>query len=990
MSDLYDEETESARPSGRLRMVMASLLVVVLVVVLVNRFAAFYTDHLWYDSVHAGGVFSTLFWTKLGLFLVFGLVMALAVAGSMVLAFRARPFFSPAEEHSSLARYRDAITPIRTWLLIGTSAVCGIFAGVSAAGRWRTFLLWRHGGSFGQKDSHFHKDVGFYVFDLPWWHYLVDFALTAAVLALLAGVLVHYLYGGIRLQGSDRMSSAAQAQVSLLLGVLVLLKGVDYWLDLYDLVHSSGPLFTGIGFTDDHAVLPAKNILTGIALICAVLLFLNVWRRTWELPSVGLALMVLSAVLLGLIWPAIVQGVQVDPSRSEKEKSYVEANIAATRSAYAIDDKHVQQVTYQDKAKATKASAGPLDQQTSSLPVADPVALQDQFEQTQQLKSYFQVTDPLDVDHYPIDGKDRAVVLGVREVKDAGITNRNWANLHTVYTHSDGVVAAYANQRDRSDTTESNAVQWAQTSGLDDLSGGKPFQDQIYYGEDSPSYSVVGRPKGGSSVELDLGGRDSDSSTTTTYAGKGGVPISSAFRRALYAVKFGTPNFLLSSQVNDQSKVLYNRDPKTAVRKVAPWLTLDGDPYPVVEGGRIVWVVDGYTTTDDYPESERSSLSAMTQDATQADSATLRALPTDDINYMRNSVKATVDAYDGTVTLYEWDKDPILSAWESVFPGLVKPKADIPAGLMSHLRYPSTLYKVQRYQLARYHVTDATDFLQDSDRWAVPASPSLPAYLQPPARMFLDNASGKQTWSMTSTFVPATRSNLAAIMTVDSAAGTPGYGKIQLLTGFDQNALGPGQVFSQLGNNTKIAEAVGAFARSGSTPVYGNLLTVPLAQAGLLYVEPVYAVQATGSSASYAVLAYVLVSYDGQLGYGPTLGQALADALTNGGEGGGSPGGSTTTAPSGSSSATPSGSPTGSASGSPSQSASGRPSGSTSTSTSIPPTDRHDVAALLADAKTLFAQADQAGKSGNFPRRERLLEQAQAKVDKAAALLSGS
>jgi len=977
MSELYDdEETEVPRPSGRLRLLMASLLVVVLVVVLVNRFAAFYTDHLWYDSVHAGGVFTTLFWTKLGLFAVFGLVMALAIGGSMVLAFRARPFFSPTEEHSSLARYRDALTPIRMWLLIGTSAVCGIFAGVSAAGRWQTFMLWRHGGTFGQKDSHFHKDAGFYVFDLPWWHYLVNFAMTATVLALIAGVVVHYLYGGIRLQGRERMSSAAQAHVSVLLGVLVLIKGIDYWLDRYDLVHSSGPLFTGIGFTDDHAVLPAKNILTGIALICAVLLFLNVWRRTWELPSVGLALMVLSAVLLGLIWPAIVQGVQVNPSRSEKEKSYVAANIAATRSAYAIDDAHVQQVTYQDKAKATKANAGPLDQQTSALPVADPVALQQQFEQTQQLKSYFQVTNPLDVDHYKVDGKDRAVVLGVREVKDSGITNRNWANLHTVYTHSDGVVAAYANQRDRSDTTESNTVQWAQTSDLDDLSGGKPFQDQIYYGEDSPTYSVVGRPKGGSSVELDLGGQDSDSSTTTTYAGTGGVPIASTFRRALYAVKFGTANFLLSSQVNDQSKVLYNRDPKTAVHKVAPWLTLDSDPYPVIEDGRIVWVVDGYTTTDDYPESERSSLSAMTQDATQADSNSLRALPTDDINYMRNSVKATVDAYNGTVTLYEWDPDPILKAWESVFPGLVKPKTDIPADLKSHLRYPSTLYKVQRYQLARYHVTDATDFLQDSDRWAVPPSPSLPTYLQPPARMFLDS-SGKQTWSMTSTFVPSTRGNLAAIMTVNSDADSAGYGKIQLLTGFDQNTPGPGQVFGQMGNNTKIAEAVGAFARSGSTPSYGNLLTVPLSQAGLLYVEPVYAVQATGSS-PYAVLAYVLVSYDGQLGYGPTLGQALTDALTAGGEGGTTATGGGEPPPSSSSS--PSGTPSGEPTGSPST----RP----STPTSIPSGDRHDVAGLLSDAKSLFAQADQAGKAGNFARREKLLKQAQAKVDKAAALLS--
>jgi uncharacterized membrane protein (UPF0182 family) len=977
VSELYDEDpAELPRPSGRLRLVMAGVLFVVLVIVLINRFAAFYTDHLWYDSVHAGHVFTTLFWTKLVLFAVFGLAMALAIGGSMVVAFRSRPFFRPVEAHGTLARYRDAITPIRTWLLVGISALAGIFAGVSGAGRWRAYLLWRHGGSFGVRDPHFHKDVGFYVFDLPWWHYLVNFTLTASALALVAGMVVHYLYGGIRLQGSgERMSGAAQAHLSVLLGVFVLVKAIDYWLDRYDLVHSNGPLFTGIGYTDDHAVLPAKNILIGIAVICAALLFLNVWRRTWELPSIGLALLILSAVLLGLIWPAIVQGFQVKPSQSDKERSYLAANIAATRTAYGIDNAHVREQAYSDTANAAKASPTALDQEASALPVADPVAVQDQFEQTQQEKSYYQVTDPLDVDHYEVDGKDRAMVLGVREVNDAGISagDQNWTNLHTVYTHSDGVIAAYANQRDRPDTTESRDVQWAQTATTTDLSGGA-FEDRIYYGENSPNYSVVGRPKGAAPVELDLGGHGSGSSTTTTYDGKGGVSISSPFRRFVYAVKFGSANFLLSSRVNNQSKVLYNRDPKTEVAKVAPWLTLDNDPYPVIVGNRLEWVLDGYTTTDQYPESERESLKTMTDDAAQA-STGLRTLPTDEINYMRNSVKATVDAYDGTVTLYEWQPDPILKAWEAAFPGVVKPRSAIPSDLLPHLRYPLDLYKVQRYQLARYHVTDAIDFLQGSDRWAVPEDPSLPNHLQTPARMFLSSASGAQTWSVTSTFVPNNRSNLAAVMAVDSDPTSPGYGVIHLLTGFDQSASGPAQVANQFRTNAKIADVVGAFARSASAPVYGNLLTVPLSKAGLLYLQPVYAVQATGSSASYAVLAYVLVSYDGQIGYGPTLGEALTDALTNGGEGSAT----STDNPGG---GTPSTSPTQSPSSSPSQS-SGAPSGSPSNGV---PTQ--SVATLLDQAKALFAQADEAGKHGNFTKREKLLKQAQAKVDQAASQLS--
>ena len=985
MSELFDEDADlPQRGARRVRLLLGGLVALILVVVLINRFTAFYTDRLWYHSVHAGHVFSTLFWTKTALFLIFGLLMALTVGGAMALAFRSRPFFTGTEEDSNLVRYRDAVAPIRVLLMLAVSGLIGIFAGVSAAGRWRSYLLWRHGGSFGQEDPHFHRDAGFYVFDLPWWHFLIDFGLIAASFGLITCVVVHYLYGGIRLHGRDRVSAAAQAQVSVLLGVFVLFKGADYWLDRYDLVHSGGPLFTGIGYTDAHAVLPAKNILTGIAVICAVLFFLNLWRRTWELPAIGLALLVLSAVLLGLIWPAIVQGFQVDPSRSDKERSYLASNIAATREAYAIDDQHVAVERIADGANRTKASATVLDQKAASLPIADPVAVQPQFEQTQQIRSYYQVAKPLDVDHYVVDGKDRAVVLGVREVKTAGIAagDQTWTNLHTVYTHSNGVIAAYANQRDRADATESALVQWAQTSDTSDLSGSTRLQDQIYYGEHSPAYSVVGVPDGDTKVELDLGGPGGEGSTSTEYHGAGGVALSSTLRRALYAVKFGSANFLLSERVGDESKVLYNRDPRTAVHKVAPWLTLDNDPYPVIEGGRIVWVVDGYTTTADYPESQRESLATMIDDAAQA-STGLQTLPTDEINYLRNSVKATVDAYDGTVTLYEWRPDPILKAWESAFPGLIRPADDIPAGLEAHLRYPDDLYKVQRYQLARYHVTDAAAFLDGSDRWAVPEEPSIRNHLQTPARMFLAAKDGTQTWSETSTFVPSGRSNLAAVMSVDSDARSEDYGKIRLLTGFDQNASGPGQIANLFKTNRAISNAVADFSRSSGVVSYGNLLTVPLADAGLLYVQPVYAVQASdssasGTSASYAVLAYVLVSYGGQLGYGTTLGDALADALRDGGEGGttlqpapgdGSQGPPTTASPS--TSPSPS-TPTG-----------------PSTSPAPPSGAKASAGALLTQAKDLFAQADAAGKAGDFTGREKLLTEAQRKVDRAAALLTG-
>ncbi|MGZ6745226.1 MAG: UPF0182 family protein, partial [Nocardioides sp.] len=672
MSELFDDDPRDTPPperhSGRSRALVVTAVVLVLALFGVSTFAGIYTDRLWYRAGGYGEVFSTLFWTKTGLFLVFGALMAVAVGVNVVVAYRLRPLFRPhSPEQNGLDRYREAVTPIRTWLLLGVSLLLGAFAGSSATGQWRHYLLWRNGVPFNSTDKFFHKDIGFYVFDLPWLHYLVDFTLAATVVALLAAAVVHYLYSGIRLQTShDRLSGAAQAQLSLLLGIFVLGKAADYWLDRYDLVNQSGGLVTGMTYTDDHAVLPAKNILMAIAVICAVLFFLNVWRRTWLLPSVGLALLALSAVLLGLIWPGIVQQFQVKPSEADKEKPYIARNIEATRQAYDLNDVEIDD--YTSNSSVAKTSLSGLAAQTASVPLVDPQLVRQSFEQNQQIRSYYSVAPVLDVDRYDVQGRDRALVLGVRELDQKGInaSDQNWSNLHTVYTHGNGIIAAYANQRPADDSAESTDIQWAEGQRQADLG---PYRSQVYFGEQSPDYSIVGKTPGSPDVELDLsnstdGGTAQDD--TTTYSGKGGVPVGSFFNKLMYAVKFGEPNFLLSERVNADSQVLYNRNPRDRVEKFAPWLTIDSDPYPAVVDGKILWVLDGYTTTDQYPGSERGSFKEMTDDSLQ-DTNGLRTLPTDEVNYMRNAVKATVDAYDGTVTLYAWDDtDPILQAWRKV------------------------------------------------------------------------------------------------------------------------------------------------------------------------------------------------------------------------------------------------------------------------------------------------------------------------------------
>jgi uncharacterized membrane protein (UPF0182 family) len=949
------------RPAPRSRALLITAGVLVVGFLALTAIASFWTEKLWFSSIGYSGVFTRLLWTRLGLFAIFGLLMGVVVGLNVWIAWRVRPIFRPASaEQTSLDRYRDAVTPIGRWLLIGVSALMALFAGTSAASHWRTFMLWRHGVPFGQRDPYFHKDIGFYVFDLGWWHYLVGFVLAAAVLSLLASIVVHYLFGGIRLQGThDRVSGAAAAQLSILLGVFVLAKAADYWLDRYDLLTGSGKLISGMGYTDDHAVLPAKNILFGIAIICALLFFLNVWRRTWLLPSVGLALYVLSAILLGLIWPGIVQQFQVNPTEADKEAPYIATNIDATRAAYDLEDVHESQRSGSVAAADRKLSD--LEAKTASVPLVDPKLVQDTFEQQQSILGYYSVESVLDVDRYEINGVDRALVLGAREIDQAGLSEaaKNWSNLHTVYTHGYGMIAAYGNQRPADDkTTRSEGVIWAEKDlpphgALTDQAG-DGYQGRVYFGENSPDYSIVGKAAGGSDVEFDLPrGTSADAGgDTTTYDGKDGVSVGGFWHKLLYAVKFGDPNIILSQRVNPNSKVIYDRDPRQRVEKVAPWLTIDSDPYPAVVDGKILWILDGYTTTDRYPQSERDSFDEMTSDSLDNTSA-FRTVPTDEINYMRNAVKATVDAYDGTVTLYAWDEtDPMLQAWMAAFPGTVQPKSAISVDLKRHLRYPEDLFKVQRFQFARYHVTHPATWYDNSERWQLPQDPQAAGKLQPPFRLYAQMpGSTGDVFSLTSVYEPYNRPNLVGFLAVDSEATSPDYGKLSVIELTNNSAVkGPSQIANEFRNSQSVVSATLAFTQSGGNPIYGNLLTLPIGD-GFMYIQPLYSVR--NAPGSYPILKYVLVYYDGRVGIAPTLDASIADALGAPSAPPTEPGGGTTNPP-----------PTGSA--------------------------NQQIRTLLSQAAQKFAEADRYQKEGDTVKWAQALQDAQDLVERAAKLAQQS
>ncbi|MGW2341430.1 UPF0182 family membrane protein [Streptomyces sp. NPDC001661] len=856
------------RPSRRARTLLLTLGVLAVLGMAFVMFAGFWTDWLWYRSVKFSSVFTTQLWTKIGLFFVFGLLMALAVGVNVWLAHRLRPPLSAMSmEQQSLDRYRMGIAPFKRWLLVGVTALVGLIAGASAASQWRTWLMFVNGVPFNQKDPQFHMDVSFYAFDLPWYRFLLGFGFAAAVIGLVAAALTHYLYGGLRITSPGaRATAAATGHLSVLLGVFVALKAVAYWLDRYGLAVKQSDFkatdnWTGLRYVDANAYLPAKTILFCIAVICAILFFATLWRRTWQLPVIGFGLMVLSAILIGGLYPAIVQKFQVQPNEQSKEAPYITKNIEATRKAYGIDK--AKPVDYKGKGSDDAKKQRTESDSAASYRLNDPNIVSPTFQQLEQQRKYYQFPTTLDVDRY--NGQD--TVVGLRELNLSKLDKRNWINDHFVYTHGYGAVTA------KGTATSGGAPQFTE-SGLPTTGDLGDYNQRIYYGEKTSQYSIVGGPQ----KELDYE-QDDGTQKTTSYKGKGGVNLANPLNRAAYAVAFSEPQILYSGAIGDGSRILYNRTPKERVEAVAPWLTIDGDPYPTVVNGKIKWVIDAYTTSNGYPYASRTTLGDSTADSlNEADSQRAVVAQQNQVNYIRNSVKATVDAGTGEVKLYTWDeKDPVLKTWKKAFPGTVEPKSAIPASLKEHLRYPQDMFKVQRELLSLYHVTNSNQFYNASDAWQVPNDPTKKDNSAVPPYYLSMKMPGQtsQQFSLTTTFTPSGRPNLRAFMAVDADATSKDYGAIRLLRVTEDKVAGPEQVQNTLNSSNTVANWVRDMKGADSTVLYGNLLTVPLDK-GFLYVEPIYA---QGRNAEYPLMRKVAVSYGNKIGFADSLSEALNQAF---------------------------------------------------------------------------------------------------------------
>ncbi|HQV91585.1 MAG TPA: UPF0182 family protein, partial [Phycicoccus sp.] len=671
-----------------------------------------------------------------------------------------------------------------------------------------------------------------------------------------------------------------------------------YWLDRYALTTADSSLITGMTYTGANAVLPTRSILAVAAIMCALLFLASLWTRSFRLPIIGVVLLTVTAVLVGTVYPALVQSLKVKPSERSLEATYIGRNIGATRAAYGLDA--IETTAY---AAKTEVEQGQLRENAETIPgirLVDPNVVSRTFQQYEGLRQYYAFPDNLDVDRYHMEESKSDAVVAVRELKLSGVpaAQRNWVNDHTVYTHGYGFVGAYGNRR----TSEGDPIFFAGGLGTtSDVFG--EYEPRVYFGEESPNYSIVGAPEGADPKEFDYpDDKGAGGQQNTTYAGKGGVSLGSFFRKLMYAVKYREPKLLLSDQVTDASRLLDHRSPVERVERVAPWLTLDGNVYPAVVDGRIKWIVDGYTVTNRFPNSRLTDLAVATSDSVSEQSRVIN-IASGQVNYVRNAVKATVDAYDGTIRLYGWDTtDPLLTAWGKAFPGSVSPLSQISADLMSHVRYPSDLFKIQRQMLSKYHVTDPDSFYTGQDFWRVPKDPThatqdQPAYYQSLAMPGQESP----TFSLTTTFIPegSGREILRGFLAVDgdagSTAGKPSadYGKMRLLELPRASAVdGPGQIQNQIKVSAErsqspseplnLSQFITQNSQSGKELTYGNLLTLPVG-GGLLYVQPLY-VQASKEGGSFPQIKATVAVFGKKVAWGETLDQAL-DGLFGGNSG---------------------------------------------------------------------------------------------------------
>ncbi|MGH9155975.1 MAG: UPF0182 family protein [Acidimicrobiales bacterium] len=814
--------------------------------------AHFYTTYLWFDELGYASVWRGVLGSKVLLALIFSgfffcvLLLNLFIADRLAPRFRS---FGPEDE--LVQRYRQVVGRRAGLVRAVVAALFALMVGTGASSQWNSWLLFRNSVDFGGAgDPQFGRDLGFYVFRLPFLSFLVNWLFVAGVTVTVLTLVAHYLNGGIRIQTpGQRATAQVKAHISVLLGFLALVKAAGYYLQRFELNFSTRGVVDGATFTDVKAQLPALELLIWISLAAAVLLLANIRRRGWVLPVIGVGLWAFISVVVGAVYPAFTQKFRVEPAENRREEPYIQRNIAATLEAFGLTDVVSTPFDYDEELAA--AGLANNEDTVRNIRLWDPKFVDDTFQKLQEIRGYYQFGD-VDIDRYMLDGRMTQTIVSARELNQENLPSQSWVNRHLSYTHGLGALVAPANAV-TSDGQPAFTLRDIPPVGIPAIA-----EPRIYYGENTHGYAVVRSRQ----REIDFQRQDG-TTEFTRYEGTGGVPLNSIVRRAAFALRFADMNMLVSNLITPESRAIFLRDIGSRVRTAAPFLKYDNDPYPVIVGGRLVWVQDAYTTTNRYPYSQRANVDRVPSGSGLQSS----------FNYARNSVKVVVDAYNGSMTFYQFDEtDPIARAYAKAFPKLFTPGSEMSDELRAHLRYPEDLFRVQTNMYGRYHIADPNDFYNASDAWDISQDPGSgspaaarqqtaqrtpegqpvpagglvantreirmdPTYLQ--LRLPGDTDT---SFLILQPFVPRSnqdrQQNLTAFMTAKSDPGE--YGKLQaFVMPRGEQIDGPSLVDARVAADADISREITLLDQRGSAVRLGNIQVIPI-ENSLLYVRPLY------------------------------------------------------------------------------------------------------------------------------------------------------
>ena len=867
----------SPRRRHRLRWWIIGLIVVlVILLVSLRSLANIYTDSLWFSSVDLHNVFSTLLAIKLGLFGVFGAIFFVILWVNLVVCDRiAGHDIELTQEDELVRRYQQYVRPYSGRIYVALAIILALIGASGTISQWNNWILFLHGGNFNVSDPQFHKDVGFYVFKLPFLIFVVDWTLAILIVTLVVTLVFHYFNGGIQPQrGLPRVRPPVKAHISVLLALIALDKAAGYVLQRWSLVNAQDGYVNGAGYTDVHARLPAELLLVYVSVGAAAILLYNIRRQGWTLPVLAVGIWAFVALVVGIIYPALLQALRVTPAQSSLEAPYIQRNITATRAAYKLNDVHMHDFGASTNITTSQTVVNSPTINNIRQWDPDPTISLQTFQRLEGIKSYYAFPS-LGVDRYTVDGQKTPVLVGVRQIT-TNVPSPSWVNTHLQYTHGNGAAIAPSNL-----TTNNNPVFGVQ--GVPPQSSGgfpKITQPNVYFGLGENGYVVANSRQ----LEVDFQ-QGNGNNVESHYRGSGGVQLSSLFTRAMFALRLGDFNLLISSQITDKSRIMFVRDPVAMAQKAAPFLSFDHDPYAVItKKGEIDWIVDGYTTTTNYPYSQNADSQQVAQGST---------LPSS-YNYVRNSVKVVVNAYSGKMTFYDADpNDPILKAYASAFPNMFVPISKMPSDLLAHLRYPEDIFSIQSAIYGRYHLggpnaENTGAFYSASNAWqlsptagAGPQSQALlaentynsqgqlisttPARMAPQYQVYSlpGTKPTNQVFTVSDGFVPASQSspsgsnqnfNLTAFMVGQADPGH--YGQLDIYE-TPQGTLGPANADAQISSNAQVSSDISLLDQHGSEVLLGETLMVPVANS-MVYIRPLYVAATTNSQPQLADVIAVL------------------------------------------------------------------------------------------------------------------------------------